>query len=247
MRQLLVIITFLPIILSGQSPDSIVYSRDFVLVYLQKNDMNEAKATKAIIADLVKKHQAEQQQIELIRLYKDAYDYKIVDKLVLRKLVDSLETTGMNERVKLFATSSKSFVQFRFVTKKLPDLELPDKNGNLIKLSSLKSKYIVVELWASWCAPCLVDMPKIPALRNVNQNIEFYSISVDKSPEIMNKYVEKYGYNWPIVFGGDKNYNPKLWKDLHIVALPKYFILDKDGIVINVIEKFDEDYIRELK
>lgn len=51
------------------------------------------------------------QQIELVRFYKEAYDYKIVDKVMLKHLVDSLVTYGMNAEVKLFAAESIKAVE----------------------------------------------------------------------------------------------------------------------------------------
>jgi hypothetical protein len=90
-------------------------------------------------------------------------------------------------------------------------------------------------------------MKKIPELRRTNSNIEFYSISLDKSTDKMNKFIDKNNYQWPIVFGGDERINKALWKYLNIVAIPKYYFIDRNGTVINVADKLDEKYILSLK
>lgn len=234
-------------IIYGQVPDKeIIYDWDYVLKYVKKSK-DETKGTEAIISDITKCYVGENAQMELIKFYKEAYDFKIVDKAILINLVDSLAENGLNERVKQFAAGSKHFVEHRFLDKGIRDFQLPDKDGLNVKLSTLNDKIVIVELWATWCSPCLKEIPKIPALRKKNPNIEFYSISLDKSPDKMKKFIEKNNYDWPIVFGGSDHINPELWHYLNIVAVPKYYTIDRDGTVINVADTLDEEYVLSLK
>lgn len=234
-------------IIYGQVPDKeIIYDWDYVLKYVKKSK-DETKGTEAIISDITKCYVGENAQMELIKFYKEAYDFKIVDKAILINLVDSLAENGLNERVKQFAAGSKHFVEHRFLDKGIRDFQLPDKDGLDVKLSTLNDKIVIVELWATWCSPCLKEIPKIPALRKKNPNIEFYSISLDKSPDKMKKFIEKNNYDWPIVFGGSDHINPELWHYLNIVAVPKYYTIDRDGTVINVADTLDEEYVLSLK
>lgn len=234
-------------IIYGQVPDKeIIYDWDYVLKYVKKSK-DETKGTEAIISDITKCYVGENAQMELIKFYKEAYDFKIVDRAILINLVDSLAENGLNERVKQFAAGSKHFVEHRFLDKGIRDFQLPDKDGLDVKLSTLNDKIVIVELWATWCSPCLKEIPKIPALRKKNPNIEFYSISLDKSPDKMKKFIEKNNYDWPIVFGGSDHINPELWHYLNIVAVPKYYTIDRDGTVINVADTLDEEYVLSLK
>lgn len=234
-------------IIYGQVPDKeIIYDWDYVLKYVKKSK-DETKGTEAIISDITKCYVGENAQMELIKFYKEAYDFKIVDKAILINLVDSLAENGLNERVKQFAAGSKHFVEHRFLDKGIRDFQLPDKDGLDVKLSTLNDKIVIVELWATWCSPCLKEIPKIPALRKKNPNIEFYSISLDKSPDKMKKFIEKNNYDWPMVFGGSDHINPELWHYLNIVAVPKYYTIDRDGTVINVADTLDEEYVLSLK
>ena len=165
----------------------------------------------------------------------------------MKQYVDSLETNGLTEQIKLFATESKKLIEYRFLSKKIKDFEFPDKDDKLIKLSNLNDKILIIELWATWCGPCINEMPRIPGLKKLNPNIEFYSISVDKTHDKMRRFIEKKKYDWPIVFGGDQESNKDLWDYLNIVAIPKYYTVDRTGVVINVSDKLDEDFIRSLK
>jgi len=234
-------------IIYGQVPDKeIIYDWDYVIKYVKKSK-DETKGTEAIISDIAKCYVGENAQMELIKFYKEAYDFKIVDKAILINLVDSLAENELNERVKQFAAGSKHFVEHRFLDKGIRDFQLPDKDGLDVKLSTLNDKIVIVELWATWCSPCLKEIPKIPALRKKNPNIEFYSISLDKSPDKMKKFIEKNNYDWPMVFGGSDHINPELWHYLNIVAVPKYYTIDRDGTVINVADTLDEEYVLSLK
>ena len=178
-------------IIYGQVPDKeIIYDWNYVLKYVKKSK-DEIKGTEAIISDITKCYVGENAQMELIKFYKEAYDFKIVDKAILINLVDSLAENGLNERVKQFAAGSKHFVEHRFLDKGIRDFQLPDKDGLDVKLSTLNDKIVIVELWATWCSPCLKEIPKIPALRKKNPNIEFYLISLDRSPVKMKKFIER--------------------------------------------------------
>lgn len=209
--------------------------------------MDATRATNAIIREITQQYEGEGQQIELVRFYRDAYDFKIIDKSILSHIIDSLANNGSTANVTSLAKATRQLVLYRILNKEIRDFEFPDKDGKLISLSSLRSKIVIIELWATWCAPCVKEMKKIPELRRTNSNIEFYSISLDKSVDKMNKFIEKNNYQWPIVFGGDESINNELWKYLNIVAIPKYYFIDRNGTVINVADTLDENYIRSLK
>jgi|GEM_PF-1086142 thiol-disulfide isomerase/thioredoxin len=230
----------------GQLTDQGKYNWEFVMKRVKENN-SITSGTKKIITEISGKYNSEEQQVELIEFYKNAYDFKIVDKTVLKNLIDSIATYGLTEEIKTSALEAKNSIEFRLLNKKIKDFNFSDKEGKPISLYSLNSKIVIIELWATWCGPCIEEMPKISELRKLNQSIEFYSISLDKTPEKMKKFVEKQKYDWPIVYGGDEESNEELFEYFHIVAIPKYYIIDKDGIVIRILDKLDEELIRSLK
>lgn len=251
MRSLAAILAlmFISPAIHGQSPSGLdsVYTWDYVIKYVRKNKMDATRATNAIIREITQQYEGEGQQIELVRFYRDAYDFKIIDKSILSHIIDSLANNGSTANVTSLAKATRQLVLYRILNKEIRNFVFPDKDGKLISLSSLRLKIVIIELWATWCAPCVKEMKKIPELRRTNSNIEFYSISLDKSADKMNKFIDTNNYQWPIVFGGDERINKALWNYLNIVAIPKYYFVDRNGIVIEVADTLDENYIRSLK
>jgi thiol-disulfide isomerase/thioredoxin len=246
MRGLSIIFLFLTTSAFGQLTNEGKYNWNYVIKRV-KESKSATIGTKEIISEIADKYDPETEQKELIEFYKNAYDYKIVDKDVLTNLIDSLTQYGLDEEIKLLAKKTKISIEYRLLTKKIKDFNFPDKNGNQISLTSLNDKVVIIELWATWCGPCIKEMPKIPGLKKSNPNIEFYSISLDKIADKMRRFVEKNKYDWPIVFGGDEEFNKELWEYFNIVAIPKYYTVDREGTIIGVADKLDEQYIKTLK
>lgn len=247
MRLLILLFILITSISFGQMANKAVYNWDFVMKRVRNNKMSVSAGTKEIISEITTTYDAENEQKELIEFYKNTYDFKVVDKTILKNLIDSLVDNGLNEEIKSFATEARYSVEFRFLNRKINDFSFPDKNGKQIKLTSLNDKIVIVELWATWCRPCVKEMSRIPRLREINPKIEFYSISLDKSLDRMIKFVNKNEYDWPIVFGGDEHLNKELWDYLNIVAIPKYYVIERSGTIIHIADKLDEQFINNLR
>lgn len=81
------------------------------------------------------------------------------------------------------------------------DLTLVDAEGNLLDLQDLKGKVIFMNYWATWCPPCVAEMPSIDALRSKvkdDPNIVFLMISEDKKIGVAEKWVQRKGFDLPI-------------------------------------------------
>jgi len=246
MKKLTLVLLLATTLCYAQSEEEKMYNWDYVSSFVKKSSSLTA-STKKIISTIAEKHDGEEEQTEMIRFYKESFDYKIVDKEILVNLIDSLAEVGLTDKIKATAIDAKKAVEYRLLNKKIRDFEFPDKNNKRIRLSSLNSKIVIVELWTTWCGPCLAEMTRIPELRKANPNIEFYSISLDKSADKMKRHLKKTTYDWPIVFAGENDVNPEFWEYLNIVAIPKYYTINRDGIIINISDKLDESFIKDLK
>ncbi|CAB5516181.1 Thiol-disulfide oxidoreductase ResA [Achromobacter anxifer] len=79
----------------------------------------------------------------------------------------------------------------------LMQMQLPDLNGATHTLSGWKGQPIVVNFWATWCAPCVREMPELDALQKKYPNVRFVGIGVDSAAN-MQKFVEKVQVSYPL-------------------------------------------------
>jgi thiol-disulfide isomerase/thioredoxin len=122
--------------------------------------------------------------------------------------------------------------------KMLPEMALITDDGKTIQLSSLKGKKVFVNLWATWCPPCVAEMPSIQQLYATtgNNGTEFVMISFDKNFETAKKWVKQKGLDLPVyAVNGDL---PELF---NVEGIPSTFIFDEEGKLIYRITG-SEDY-----
>lgn len=112
------------------------------------------------------------------------------------------------------------------------DFTAVDLSGNKVKLTSLKGKVIYVDLWATWCGPCLAEMPHYEELKGKykdNPGVAFVSLSIDDGVELWKKNVTARnadGIQWQI--------NRNALNDYDIVTIPRSFLIDKNFEVVDI-------------
>lgn len=104
--------------------------------------------------------------------------------------------------------------------------------GEVIDFNQYRGKVILINMWATWCGPCRVEMPSIQELYNGvdNDKIKFVMLSMDRDqdlPKIV-KYVDKNKFTFPVF--QPKGYLPEL---LQVPNIPTTFIIDKNGNVVS--------------
>ncbi|GFO72399.1 hypothetical protein BJAS_P2611 [Bathymodiolus japonicus methanotrophic gill symbiont] len=82
----------------------------------------------------------------------------------------------------------------------LPEFSLPDTAGVVHSISEWQGKIIVINLWATWCPPCLQEIPEFIQIQAeyADQNVQFIGIAIDE-PELVNDYISFININYPIL------------------------------------------------
>ena len=108
-------------------------------------------------------------------------------------------------------------------------------NGEKISMKDLKGKVVVIDFWATWCGPCVGEMPHMKELyaKYREKGVEFIGVSLDQSKEkgglaSLKKFVKENEIAWPQYFQGDY-WNSKFSKSWGINGIPCVFIVDADG------------------
>ena len=112
-----------------------------------------------------------------------------------------------------------------------PRWTLTDVNGVEVKSEDLKGKVVVVDFWATWCAPCRVEIPGYIALQKKyeSQGLVIVGMSVDaQGPGVVKKFIEQHGINYRIVMAND-DVQAAFGGAEGLTAIPTTFIIDRTG------------------
>lgn len=112
----------------------------------------------------------------------------------------------------------------------LPAFTMKDTDGVTRSSSEWSGKVLIVNYWATWCPPCLEEMPTLIEIQSkyAPQGVQVVGIAVDKLEQVK-EFMELYGVNFPVVVGGDDAIQLGQKMGNHISALPYTAIFDQDG------------------
>jgi peroxiredoxin len=114
-----------------------------------------------------------------------------------------------------------------------PEIELPNPEGQVIKLSSLRGKYVLIDFWAKWCGPCRRENPNVVMAYNKfkDKGFEVFGVSLDRNKEDWLQAIAEDGLTWTHV-SDLKYFESQAAVDYNISAIPFSILLDKEGKII---------------
>ena len=113
------------------------------------------------------------------------------------------------------------------------DFEAVDINGKNIKLKEFKGKIVLLDFWATWCSPCVKEIPNLKKIysKYKDEDFEIISIALERKPkEHALKFVADKKMNWVHII--DKDKGREIATDYKIRYIPTMYIINKKGEII---------------
>ncbi|GAA0724530.1 hypothetical protein GCM10009430_29010 [Aquimarina litoralis] len=150
---------------------------------------------------------------------------------IYTSLMDKSTDTAFQRRI------TESFNKIKLLTKgnNSPTFDYENYSGGSTSLADLKDHYVYIDVWATWCKPCIAEIPSLKKLeKEYDEKIKFVSISVDNKKDhdawkTMIKEKELSG----IQLFADNSWSSKFVQDYDIKGIPRFILIDKEGKIVN--------------
>ena len=141
-----------------------------------------------------------------------------------------LPSSGIQANTKPQLTTTTSTAEAAGVTAQIaPDFTFTDLvTGKTTKLSDLRDKPVYLNFWATWCPPCVRELPHIQAkYEQYKDRIHFLAISVDSEQEAPAQFISSKGYTFTVGYGNER----EISRAYNIEAIPASYIIGTDGTI----------------
>jgi thiol-disulfide isomerase/thioredoxin len=165
----------------------------------------------------------------------------------LKHFAKALREAGRDdEAAKLIAAAETAFaeaVRKRIVRQDVADFQVTSASGRQYSLGSLKGKVVLLNFWATWCGPCLQEMPYLKRLydKYMDKGFEVFSISIDEDGYGAQPVITKHNLPFPVFVA------PALGERFNAQTVPLNVFIDRKGMIRYRKVGFDEDSEREFE
>ncbi|MGH7899676.1 MAG: TlpA family protein disulfide reductase [Candidatus Binatia bacterium] len=112
-----------------------------------------------------------------------------------------------------------------------PSFVLPDLSGKVVRMDDFRGKVVLLNLWTTWCPPCVEEMPTLEALsrKMAGRDFVLLAISEDETPSKVQPWIEQHGFTFPVLL----DVRAELGADLGITGYPETFVVDRQGQIVH--------------
>lgn len=180
----------------------------------------------------------------IIHNYKDSYVAALIlrDHLInecpVEKIQSCYEALSARVRASNIGMDLKRKLDQKFslsIGQMAPDFTLPSSQGEFVSLSSFRGKIVLLDFWASWCAPCLREVPYVQETyaKFKHKGFEVLGVSLDNKREAWTATISKHRMSWTHVSSLEG------WKcpaaiQYQVTGVPATFLIDREGKIIAI-------------
>lgn len=174
--------------------------------------------------------------------------------LAISSVIALIFFSGCGDEATTIVEDTGSFKEQKIQSNKTYNLKTTDGkelkfsvDGDILTSKELNGKYVLINFWATWCAPCIEEMPTLVKLQKENADkLQIIGILIEKKdPEQLAEFMNKFGMNFPVTVGEENYRMAKAFDDVKM--FPESFVYGPDG---KFLEKFigviEEEQLKKL-
>jgi peroxiredoxin len=120
------------------------------------------------------------------------------------------------------------------VGKPAPAFAADDVNGSPVRLANYRGKYVLLDFWATWCAPCVAELPRLQAAYRTyhDAGFEIVSISLDENKSAVTDFVKARNLPWPQIHNATARAD--LVESFGVITIPAVYLIDPEGTIVRL-------------
>jgi thiol-disulfide isomerase/thioredoxin len=141
-----------------------------------------------------------------------------------------------------FPDPIESFGMINLAGDQVPSLKLKSSDGKIVPIESFRGKPLLIDFWATWCAPCVASLPQVAQIYKEagEKGLILIAVDQDEEPNTAAEFLSKKGYTWPTYHDGDG----QIEKMMGSSGVPRVVLVDAQGQIVLDSTGASEDRIR---